>query len=160
MTATIRANINIAPNVTENFAVGDLPAIGAMLMSYATFNQRKNLSATTTPPVTKVYGEQLTSSQALDLTNLTRSIGAAVVGTGLKVQLVMLVNLSTTNTVTLADGAGNAYQLQGGQSALIQPGGIFLEFYNDKLADVDATHKNLAITATGGQSYQLLILLG
>jgi hypothetical protein len=160
MASTVRASFKIAPNAAEVFSAADLPSIGATTLNYAVFNRAFQLNAGSTPPVTKIYAEELTGSAALDLTALSRSIGGTVDGSGLKVRGVAIVNESSTNTVTLADGDANAYQLQAGESILVQPGAPAAMLFMDALADIDATHKALKTTATEGQKYLLLILMG
>jgi len=160
MSSTVQANVQITPGAVETFPAADLPAVGQLPLAYSGFAERWSLSATSAPPVSKVYAEEITSSKDLDFTALVRSIGGTINASGLKVQYVQINNLSTANTVAVADGDANAYQLQGGESILVQALGSVAMFFNDKLADVDATHKGLKITATAGQKYQILILFG
>lgn len=158
--STITATIVLNPDVAETFTAAELPGVGGTVLNYTQLKQTKRLTASSTPPATKVYGEKITSSTALDLTALVRSIGGTIDTTGLKLQYLHLENLSAANTVTVADGDANAYQIAAGQSIVVPAGGFLALFFNDKLADVDATHKAIKFTATAGQSYDLLLVFG
>ena len=70
------------------------------------FNTTLELSAASTPPVTKVAALQaalVAGAATIDLENLTGTNGAAVVGTGLRVQAMKVRNPSTNaNAITIA----------------------------------------------------------
>ena len=139
----------------------DLPGAADMAISQRDGNvENERLTPTTTPPVSELYNEVLTGTQNLDLTALSRTNLSTLDATDLKLQALRLENLSTTNTVTIQDGASNPYQLNAGNSILVQVGGREFKTFNDELADVSGTAKNLTISATAGQTYRLTMLFG
>lgn len=163
MASTVQANIVMNPGVTETFAATDLPSIGALSLPYAAFSKRWALNAASTPPATKVYGEEVTTdgAETLDFTALARSIGGTIDCSGLRLQALMLINESTTNTVTIKKGAANGYDFNAtAQTILVQAECALMMTFNDDLVDVDGTHKEIDITATNGQKYFLLLLFG
>jgi hypothetical protein len=152
--------INFIHRITRTFSAAERPGSSSLARSGGAFDANLSLSATSTPPVTKSWTKQLTGSQNLDLTNLVHEEGDTVDASGLKLQSLRVHNNSVANTVTVDDGVTNAYQLNGGDAYLVPAGGDLMVAFNDKLADVDATHKNLAITATAGQTYNIEMTFG
>ena len=79
------------------------------------FNGAAGLTASTTPPVTKVaaFEKALSAGAAtIDLTNLTGTNGATVDGTGLKVQVLKIKNKATNaNPITIKTGLTDGYDL-------------------------------------------------
>jgi hypothetical protein len=159
--STVQVTIPWLASFVESYTAAELPGSGATRINHAANQSTSRLNATSTPPATKPYSEELTGSQNLDLTALVRSIGTSPINcTGLKLQFFRLVNRSTTNTVDLDDGATNAYQINNGDAYRVPAESKVQGEWKDKLADVDATHKNLAITATAGQTYHLMMVFG
>ncbi len=138
----------------------ELPSASGRSITHSLFNQSKTLNADSTPPATKKYANEITSTATLDLTALADPEIGTVDGTGLKVQAIQVNNLSTTNTVTIADGGANPYQLFAGQSLVVPAGACMQMFFNDKLADIAVAVKNILFTATAGQKYQVVIVMG
>ena len=129
------------------------------------FNQSSALTATTTPPVTTVaaFEQALTAGAAtIDLQALTGSNGAAVDGTGLKVQAMKFRNKSTnSNTMTLAIGAANGYDAWGTSFAIdVEPGGEVVLYGNDAGSDIGATKSDLDISGTGTETAEVIIVMG
>ena len=120
----------------------------------------ERLDAASTPPATKYYSEILTGTQNLDLTALSRSERDTLDASGLKLQTLRLINISTTNSVTLQDGASNAYQINGGDTEVLPPECRLMRTFSDSLADVDASNKNITVSATAGQTYRLTMIFG
>jgi hypothetical protein len=163
MSSTIQANIAVNPGVTETFDATTLPTIGATSLQYSTFSKRWTLNASSTPPVTKVYAEEVTSdgAETLDFTALVRSIGGTIDATGLKLQALALYNKSTTNTVTIGKGASNGYDFNAtAQTIVVQAESYLLLTFNDDLADVSGSVKTIDIVATSGQAYDLMLIFG
>ena len=156
--STTKAAISVSLGVTIATTAAEDPASGGATKSYRGLDKRLACNATSTPPVTQAYVEYLSGNQTLDLTALVRTGLATLNATGLKLQAIEIVNLSTTNTVTVANGDTSAYALQGGQSIVVQPGGFALMQFYDKLADVAAGVKNIKITAT--DTYLLGMVFG
>ncbi len=158
--STLEATLDVRPTVIETFSAVELPGVGSQQISYDQFSTRNQLNASSTPPATMVYAEELTGPQNLDLTALARSIGGTIDTSGLKLQAIRVINLSTTDLVDIEDGAANAYQLNNGDAIRIPAGGELLLYFNDKLADVDGTHKMLDVTPAGGEDVQVMLLFG
>lgn len=152
-----RVSVNFAPTIS--FPSADKPGSGGLTVNVSAMTENQSLGSTQTPPTSKCYFKQLSSTTTIDLTAAV-SEDQTIDGTGLKVQKIFLRNNDTTNTATVADGAANAYQLQGGQSILLQPdSGWAAMAFKDNLADVDATHKNITVTITAG-TVDVCIILG
>lgn len=128
-------------------------------------NQSLSLNASSTPPVTKVaFGEVSLSAGAatLDLTSLTGVNGKTVSLSGLKVQIIVLVNKSTNaNSMSFTEGAVNGYALAGASWLLaLQPGQHFCMYGADATPDVAVADLAIAVTGTGTQTFQYLIYAG
>lgn len=160
--STPTANIVLNAGAVEALSSTEIPIVGATNLNLAAFSKKHALNASSTPPLTKMYGERITSSGAdtKDLTALTRTLLATLDATGLKLQALILINNSTTNTVTIADGDSNPYAINSAAAIVVPAGGELYMYFNDKLADVDGTHKNIKFTGTSGQTYDLLMCFG
>jgi hypothetical protein len=129
------------------------------------YNGAATLSASTTPPVTKVavFEKALAAGAAtIDLTALTGTNEATVDGTGLKVQVLKIKNKSTNaNPITIKVGLTDGYQLAGANfEAQISPGQEFLFYGNDATPDIGAAAKTLDLAGTGSQAAEVLIVMG
>ena len=158
---TVNTTQNFDLTATETFTEAEMPALANRQFQYKEFSANKSLNAATTPAATKVYAEKLSGSQTLDLTALTRSIGAVVNATALRLQQIQISNLSTSATIVIAKGATNGYAFNGaaGDKAIL-PSGHYAEYFHDGLTDIDATHKTLDITGTTGQYYNVVMIFG
>ncbi len=156
----IQVTCQMGLTVVQEWTAAELPSGGDRSLTHNQFNNTRKLNIASTPPATKVYAKKLTGSQALDFTALTPDIGAVIDATGLKLQCLLLNNLSTSNTVDWADGGANPYSINTTDPILVQPGSALQLYFNDKLADVGGGAKAVAITATGGQSYELILVFG
>jgi len=138
-----------------------MPAIGNRSVTSNQFNFTKKLNASSTPPGSASWADALSGDQTLDFTALSRSIGEDVDATGLKLQMLLLNNLSASATLTLAKGASNGYAVNGAAGSLVcPPGGSVQYFFNDALEDVDATHKTLDLTITAGEEFEIQLVFG
>jgi len=132
-------------------------------ISFDAFNTQVRLSATSTPPITKVICKTISltaGAYTIDLTTETGTNGVAIAATGLKVQFIRVKNLGA-NTMTFSEGASNGYALRG--SSWTQPvytGGSWMEFFNDATPDVASGDRTIAVAGTTTQQFQLTILLG
>ena len=160
MPAAVNAQISWAAQIQELYPAADQPSIGALSIAYQANNTIDKLNGASTPPVSKIYSEILTGSQALDLTALARSFGAALNLTGLKLQFLRLINLSATNYVEIADTGANAYPINNGEPVRWLAGDKKQFQWTDALADVGSGAKILSFTATAAQTYHLLMLFG
>lgn len=155
ITATVAGQLTVV--VTRD----DIESAGAESVSYhSAFNIADTLTASTTPPVTKKFSDELTATLNLDLAAYTDPELGADDATGLKVQAIRVNNLSTTNILTISDGAANPYQLNGGADIVVPIGGWVEMYFNDQLADVAAGAKTIDFTPTAGQGYQVMIIMG
>lgn len=129
------------------------------------------LTATTTPAATKVFSDNIalsSGSATLDLTSLSGPATTTVDFTGLKVQLIKLTcPLTNTAGITVdAKDASTGYNLFGADNAAttekqeVLPGCVASFFMNDKLEDVDSTHKDLTLTGTGTEAINVLLIAG
>lgn len=95
----------------------------------------------------------------INLTALTSS-QTAIDGTGKKLQ-VLVVNNTSTHSINVAPGASDAYVPFGASNDVDIPAGCKMAwFFNDALADVSATVKNIRITGTAADVIEVAIGLG
>jgi len=159
---TYTANLTAVETLEDN-----VPAAAATKrrVTHDQFNTTSELNAASTPPVTKVAALQaaLTAGAAtVDLENLTGTNGAAVVGTGLRVQAMKVRNPSANaNAITIAEGAANGYDGFGsGFSVTLEPGAEATFFTNDGGADISPTNSDLDLSGTSTQALDMEIVLG
>lgn len=158
---TITINARAAMHLTISSTRDDIAGGGDNLQQrFADFDYDATLSSSTTPPVTKAYKETLTGTQTLDLTALVDDYFGTVDGSGLKLQAILVRNTDTADDLVMSKGAANGYELGSATATTIPPGGKLQATYNDKLDDIDATHKNLTFTPGAGKSYDVVILMG
>jgi hypothetical protein len=157
---TVSARVQILFNLATAYTALESPGTGGATINRAAFNKSLTLGALSVPPAAAVYGEELTSSQTLDLTALVRSLEAVLDATGLKLQAILINNISLANSVVLADAGANTYLVNAGEPLTIPADSVLALAFNDTLADVDTTHKVLTFTATSGQKYQVALVLG
>ena len=149
--------------VQESITVS-APDVVAPTVTHKTFNTTLNLSATSTPPVSKTasFAKALSAGAAtIDLTNLTGTVGT-VDGTGTKVQSAKFLNPSTNaNAITVKAGASNAYLLGGTSwSFILSPGMEITVYGNNATPSIDATHKNIDLAGTGTQALNVVLVMG
>lgn len=164
---SVTATYSLELTVRETLSTG-VPAAERPIVTHSGFNSSGSLSSSTTPPITKVaaFTKALVAGAAtIDLTALVGTAGAAVDGTGLKVQAVKVQNPSTnTNTLVIKEGASNGYHLMGASFQItLQPGEEFIWRGIDKAPDVAGSAKTIDLTdaAVGGtESSNWIILLG
>ncbi len=119
------------------------------------------LNASSTPPVTKTVADTLAmvaGAVTLDLTAIAYN-GGTVDLTGLKIQMLQITN-DNSNSITIAEGAANGYQLMGGASIVLPAGSTFQHYWNDTLPDVAAADAELDITGTLIESLKFVIAAG
>lgn len=131
---------------------------------HSAFDASGTLNATSMPPVTKsaAFNAVLVAgAKTIDLTALTGTNGAAIDGTGLKVQLFKIKNPLGNAAVTVKFGAANPYNLLGASwTMILQPGDEFLFKSTDTTPDVAAGAKNIDLAGTGTQSFQVIVVMG
>lgn len=127
------------------------------------FDEFGTLTSATSVPVTTVAEAVVALSggaKTIDLTALTGTNGATVSMSGLKVQIFRFKNLGA-NQMTIVGGAANGYLLWGASGSVIVPAGGIVQFFgNETLADVDGTHKNIDVSGTAAQTFELTVIAG
>jgi len=127
------------------------------------FNSSKQLSASSTPPVTKVaaFKQALTAGAAtVNLASLTGANGASVDGTGLKVQVLKVKNLGE-GTLTITPGAANPYNLLGsGMSFALEKDQEITIFGGDLTPDIASGAKEIDLAGTGAEESEWIIVMG
>ena len=123
------------------------------------------LDSTTTPPVTKVWGDTVAlvaGAATLDLQALVNANLPNVDFDTLKVQ-VLLVSCPSSNTgvITITPGAANDYDLGGAaMSWAVSPGGMLVYLSDDNAPDVAAADSELDFAGTGTETFNIIMAAG
>ena len=158
---TISATQRFSLSAVETFTVDEMPAAGNRTVTNNQFNSTVRLNAGSAPAATKAWSGKLAGNQTLDLTALARTVGETVDATGLKLQMLLLNNLSESASLMIAEGASNGYAINGASGVYIVPPGAKLQtYYADSLADVAAGVKTLDITITAGEQFEVQLVFG
>lgn len=160
MAVTLTANLAARLGLVRSLDATEVPSAGAHTTPHNEFDFTKALTASSTPPLSKSYLDMLTGDQNLDLTALADPELGTVDGTGLKVQAILVKNISGSADLTISDAAANPYSLNSTADIVVEYGGSLLLFFNDQLADIAAGAKGIDFTITAGQSFELGILMG
>jgi len=160
MSTVQSATVSLGVRATETLT--SIPALSTeATLTHNRFNVTRNLSPTSTPPVTRhgAYETALAGGVLdIDLTALQTSQGA-VDCTGLKLQTLFIKNTGL-NVLTVDAHATNGYEVNGTSSITVRPGGEVLINYYDGQADVAAGSKIIQIAGTTGDIPQVELLLG
>jgi len=138
----------------------------ARTVTQAGFNTaQRTLKSDSSPPVTcgGLFQQALTAGAAtIDLTALDGLNDKAVIGTGLRVQLLRLkAPSSNANPITVSKGLSNGYDGLGSAfSVTLQPGAEVTILTNDAGSDIGAGNKTLDLTGTGAQVLDVEIIMG
>lgn len=125
------------------------------------FNVSGRLNADSTPPATKVICKTIAltaGAYTLDLTTETGTNGAAIAGTGLRVQMIRVRN-NGANAMTFSEGASNGLALACG-TFIVPAGGIVQMYLNDAAPDIAAGDRAIDVAGTTTQEFELTIILG
>jgi hypothetical protein len=156
--STYRSDIT----VQETLAT-DVEAASAPTIIHSGFNTKQILNATSSPAVTKQIQRTLSMTAGaltINLASLTGTNGLAVDFTGLKVQHFKFINPGA-NPITFTFGASNPYLLLGsGWKIIVPAGGEVAGKLNDQPPDVDSTHKNIDVSGTGTDSFNIILVAG
>lgn len=155
---TIEVTQRFGQTIKQTFTAAERPGQSDLIADYDAFDETVKLTGSTDPPATKKYVATLSGNQSLDLTALDDPEEGTVDGTGLKVQMIRVRNPSSTNPVDVDDGSANPYALNNGAAVRIPPGGKWMAYFADQLADIAAGAKAIDITAT--DSYTVEIVMG
>jgi len=161
MASTVLATHQVLHNINETIPEADAPGVGNHVVPYANFNKTIGpLDADSTPPAKQIYAELLTGTTTLDFTALVRSIGDTIDATGQKLQSISVENLSLTDVIDVEQGGANPYVINDADDVQVPIGGTVFMHFNDKLADVSPTVKDLLFTIAGGETANVLLLFG
>lgn len=163
MSEPVTESLTYAVEMTAVEELQGVPAAANSTLQHDGFNLGPTrLTSSTTPPITRTSPTTQTMTGAavtIDLTALPSSQDD-INGTGKKVNLFHVRNRGA-NAITIAPGASNGYELFGaGKDFVLPAGGELTLKFNDNLADIDATHKNIELTGTAADQCDLLIGLG
>ena len=125
----------------------------------------KKLTSSTTPPVTKVWADDVALSggaATLDLQALVNVNLPNVDFTGLKVQaLVMTCPSGNSGAIIIKPGASNDYDLGGAaMSWAVSPGGELIYLSLDNAPDVANADSELDFAGTGSETFKILMVAG
>jgi len=127
------------------------------------YNSQVNLSASTSPAVTKdaAFNVTLTTGAAtINLAAITDTDLGTVDLTGLKIQVIKFKNAAAA-AMTVAVGASNGHTGLGSAfSVTIPPGGEVTFHGNDGGADVASGNRTLDVTGTGSQVLGVQVVAG
>jgi len=147
--STISATQRFGLSVMETFTEAELPAAKNRTIVDDQFGSSVKLDAASTPPATKAWSAKGTSTQTIDLTVLDRSVGPSINASGLRLQMLLLNNLSATASLMIDKGASNGYPINGSSEGLVvPPSGSAQLYFADGLADVASGAKTLDVTVT------------
>ena len=109
------------------------------------------------------FDQALTAGAAtIDLENLVGTNGAAVVGTGLRIQAMKLRGATANaDPVTITQGAANGYDGFGASfSITLEPDAEVLILTQDAGANISATNSDLDVSGPGTEEIEVEIILG
>lgn len=134
-------------------------------ISYKGPTQSFTLNSGSSPAVSKMAAFELSMTDGaatIDMQALTGALNSVVDGTGLKVQAVKFTNKATNaNTITIAEGASNGYELLGGSFTFTLPvGGSALFYLPEGTPDIGASTSEIDISGTGTQTLQVTMVMG
>ncbi len=168
MAASVSAQYRLECEVTEVLALG-LDNVTDPSFVHSIGSPGGTLNATSTPPVTTVFSDNLAlvgGTLTIDLTALAGPAGTSIDFTGLKVQLIAF-RCPTGNTlpILVQKGAANAYNLLGADNASAEtlevlPLDDVLIKRHDTLEAVDATHKDVKFTGNGTETINVILVAG
>lgn len=164
MAESVSANISLQLTATETLDATLNPAASVPNVVHKGFNVSKTLNGTSTPTVTKVVAAKIAlvaGAKTVDLTSLTGTNGATKDFSTLKVRSVLIVNPDgNSGDMVFTFGASNGYLLMGtGWKITLKPGDAF-ENYLTGAPTVDATHKNIDVTGTGTEQFEIEMVAG
>lgn len=157
-------SVSMAPrfSMTAN-EILSVDAASNASVQHSGFNGTLTLNGSSTPPLTMVSYQVYTLSGGAATIDLTAVLGVNDVAqdaTGLKVQTMIVYNPSS-NAITIAPGASNAYALFGsGNSIEVPPGGRQQFYFADGTPDVAAGVKEIDLSGTGTDTIQIGFGLG
>lgn len=169
MAGSVKVEWKQTYEATETLALGLDNVPGETAFPHSLGSPGGTLSATSTPPATKTFSDNVAlvaGTKTLDLQALAGPAGTTVNFTGLKVQLIALrCPEGNTLPVLVQKGDANAYNLLGADNASaetfeVMPGDDILIKRHDTLEDVDATHSDIKFTGNGTETINVGLTAG
>lgn len=150
--------------VKEAIADSQLANPATTIITYDQLNVTNMYMPGGSIPVSMVSAQELaltSGSLTLDLTALLGTNGVTESATGLKLQLMKIQNPASNGNMTFAQGGSNPYQLFGSTWSFSLGGGqsAMYDFAN-QAPTVSSTNKTIAVTGTGTQSFNLIMVFG
>ncbi len=152
-------------SVKETPALGLDHATDPPIVHQITMPIPLSLTGSTTPPVTKVWEDNVALSggaKTLDLEALVNDNLPNVNFVGLKVQ-VFQMSCPEVNTgpITVTPGASNDYDLGGASmSVAVNPGDTVIFLFLDNAPDVASADSELDFAGTGSETFDILMVAG
>lgn len=157
----VTASYALKATVVENLDAAD--GANSPQITHDKFSSSGTLTPTSSVPATKVSADRVAlvaGAKTIDLTALVGTNGAAVNGTGLKVQLFKFANRGAA-FMTVSQGAANPYQFGGANwSRRVQPNQEILFYGHDLDPDIAAGAKNIDVAGTGTDEFELTVVMG
>jgi hypothetical protein len=161
----------VSAEILASAVVSETGASGLDLVSESMVHRlalaSTTLNAASTPAATQVWSDRasLTAGAAtIDLTALARANLSALDLTGLKVQVILIRNLSTnTGTLEIDVGAANGYNILGSATseAVLPVGGFLFAYLPEGTPDVSGTASDIdLVSADTDATYDVLIVAG
>lgn len=169
MAHSVSAQYEFTCEVAETVASG-LDNVADRAITHSLGADAGTLGASSTPAATQTFSDTIAltaGAAALDLQSLAGPSSTTINFTGLKVQLIKIKTPATNADSIIVehkDGA-TGYNLFGDDNASdesieVPPDSVMQFKYNDKLEDVDGTHKDVKFTGTGTDGMQLQLTAG
>lgn len=160
VTLTYASTATVAEVLTTNT---DSTTAANRTVTHTEFNESGTYTGATAVPVTTCafFVKALAAGTAtVDLTALTGTNGAAVDGSGLKLQYIRVKNLGA-NVLALKFGAANPYNLAGATWTItLSQNQIFEYWGNDATPDIAVGAKNIDMAGTLVQTSEWTIVMG
>lgn len=165
--STISAVLNISLAVTETISTTESPLIDS---ADATVKEKisvsRTMDASSTPDGELHAAMQIAliaGAKTVDFTALTRHGGAAVSFSGKDLRAIVLQNPATNaNDMTFVHGASNSLAVLGAAtySITLKPGQSFAFDHKSSGPTVGSGAKNMDVTGTGTQVFNLIAVAG
>lgn len=164
---SVSADFDLLCSVTETLT-GPFVDPANPTVGFNGLNTSGVLNAGSTVPATKHAADVCTMSDGTGSINLAALPGKTaeetVVGTGLKVQILILrAKATNANPITVAKGASNGYGLNaanGTWSETLDPGQVRAFYLKDSAPDIASDKRVWDVTGTGAQGLEYQIVMG
>lgn len=161
---TVTASYEFKVSVQEILDLGlDYPT--AISLNWTLPAKAAKLVATSTPPVTMAFSDEIVLTAGPDTVDLMALVRGATLpnldmDTEDVVMLVVELDAAAVGPATFEPGATNGYEFAGATGELIlQPGDRVMMLLNNAPA-VSATTKDLDISGTSGDLFRILVVAG